>query len=90
MWFDTTGGSNKLIMTNEERWVVFIDELRAYVEEYHHFPNKHTSMLNAIKYTRKKIREGTLEERKVEQFREIEGMRWMEEHTGGRRKVEGL
>ena len=56
-------------------------------EEHHHFPNKHTSMLNAIKYTRKKIREGTLEEWKVEQFREIEGMRDMEEHTGGRRKT---
>ena len=62
-------------MTNNERWICFISELRAYVEEHHHFPNKHTSMLNAIQYTRKKIREGTLEEWKVEQFREIEGMR---------------
>ena len=74
-------------MTNEERWNNFISELREYVEEHHHFPNKHTSMLNAIKYTRKKIREGTLEEWKVEQFREIEGMRDMEEHTGGRRST---
>lgn len=45
-------------------------------------------MLNTIKYTRKKIREGTLEEWKVEQFREIEGMRDMEEHTGGRKKID--
>lgn len=74
-----------IFMTNEERWNNFIDELRAYVEEHHHFPNKHTSLLNAIKYTRKKIREGTLEEWKVEQFREIEGMRDMEEHTGGKK-----
>lgn len=73
-------------MTNEERWNNFISELREYVEKHHHFHNKHTSMLNAIKYTRKKIREGTLEEWKVEQFREIEGMKDMEEHTGGRRK----
>lgn len=72
-------------MTNEERWITFITELREYVEEHHHFPNKHTSMLNAIKYTRKKIREGTLEEWKVVQFWEIEGMRDMEEHTGGRK-----
>lgn len=41
------------IMTNEGRWKTFIEELKAYVEEHHHFPNKHTSMLNAIKYTRK-------------------------------------
>lgn len=73
-------------MTNEERWIKLITELRAYVAEHHHFPNKHTFLLNAIKYTRKKIREGTLDEWKVEQFREIEGMRWMEEHTGGRKK----
>lgn len=73
-------------MSNEERWHNFISELKEYVEEHHHFPNKHTSMLNAIKYTRKKIREGTLEAWKTAQFREIEGMRNMEEHTGGRKR----
>lgn len=40
-------------MTNDECWNNFIAELREYVEIHHHFPNKHTSMLNAIKYTRK-------------------------------------
>lgn len=70
-----------------QRWDAFIKELRAYIEEHHHGPLKHTSLLNAIKHTRKKIREGTLEDWKVEQFREIEGMRDMEEHTGGRKKT---
>lgn len=65
-------------MTNEERWSSFMLDLREYVMKHHHRPDKHTSMLNQCKYTRKKIREGTLEEWKVAQFREIERMRDME------------
>ncbi len=60
-------------MTNEERWNVFICNLRGYVEEHRHFPNKNSSMQNSIKYTRKKIHEGTFEKWKVQQFGEIEG-----------------
>lgn len=75
-------------MTNEERWIAFINELRAYIEEHHHGPVKHTSLLNAIKYTRKKIKAGTLDEERVKEFEEIMSMRWMDEHTGGRRKKE--
>lgn len=73
-------------MSNEERWDIFISELREYVEEHHNFPNKHTSMLNAIKYTRKKIKEGTLEDWKREMFEEIAEMRDLSIHTGGRKK----
>lgn len=49
-------------MTHEESWNAFIEELRAYVLEHHHFPNKHTNLLSRVKYTRKKINDGTLEE----------------------------
>ena len=73
---------------SDENLMAFCNEFRTYVEEHHHFLNKHTSMLNAIKYTRKKIREGTLEEWKVEQFREVGGMRDLSIHTGGRKKKE--
>ena len=38
---------------NDENFIAFCNELRVYVEEHKHFPNKHTSLLNAIKYTRK-------------------------------------
>ena len=41
----------------------------------------------AVKYTRKKINDGTLEDWKKEQFLEVAGMRDMEEHTGGKRKL---
>ena len=71
-------------MTHSESWNAFIDELRAYVREHHHFPNKHTNLLSKVKYTRKKINDGTLEEWKKEQFLEIAGMRDMEEHLGNR------
>lgn len=40
-------------MTHEENWNTFIDELRTYVLEHHHFPNKHTRLLSKVKYTRK-------------------------------------
>lgn len=73
-------------MTHEECWYTFIEELRIYVQKHHHFPNKHTKLLSKVKYTRKKINNGTLEERKKEMFMEIANMRDMEEHTGGRRK----
>lgn len=75
-------------MTNEERWNTFIENLRTYVGEHHHFPNKHTSMLNAIKYTRKKINDGTLEKWKKEMFEEIANSRDLSIHTGGRKKID--
>lgn len=57
-------------MTHEESWNIFIEELRAYVLEHHHgfdqlttgFLNNHTNLLSRVKYTRKKINDGTLEE----------------------------
>ncbi len=75
-------------MTHEESWHTFIDELRTFVQEHHHFPNKHTRLLSKVKYTRKKINDGTLEDWKKEQFLEVANMRDMEEHCGGRRKTE--
>lgn len=71
---------------NDQNFIAFCDELRAYVEEHHHFPNKHTASLNRIKYIRKKINEGTLEEWKRVMFMEIAEMRDMAEHTGGRKR----
>lgn len=70
---------------NDENFIAFCDELRAYVEEHHLFPQKHSRMLNAIKYTRKKIKEGKLDEEKRLQFEALLAER-SNEHTGGRRK----
>lgn len=70
----------------DERWDSFIEQLREYVREHHHFPNKHTTLNNAVRYVRKRIKSGSLEEWKKEQFLEVAGMRDLTEHTGGRRK----
>lgn len=47
---------------NDENFIAFCDELRAYVEEHKLFPQKHSRLSHKIKYTRKKINEGTLED----------------------------
>ena len=71
---------------NDENFIAFCDELRAYVEEHHLFPDKHTRLSHKIKYTRKKINEGTQEEWKREMFEEIAEIRDLTIHTGGRKR----
>lgn len=60
---------------NDQNFIAFCDELRAYVEEHHLFPAKHHRLLNKCKYVRRKINEGTLEDWKREMFEEIAEMR---------------
>ena len=72
----------------DEDFIAFCNELRAYVVEHHLFPPKHTNLLSRVKYTRKKIKDGTLEDWKREMFEEIEQMRDLGIHTGGRKKRE--
>lgn len=43
---------------NDRNFIAFCDELRAYVSENKHFPNKHTRLLNKIKFVRRKIQSG--------------------------------
>lgn len=73
-------------MTNEERWDVFIAELRAYIEEHHHGANKHTDLYNRTRYYRRKMKDGTLPEDRAKVLNEILNMRDFSEHTGGRKK----
>ena len=37
---------------NDQNFIAFCDELRAYVFENHHYPNNHTRLLNNIKFVR--------------------------------------
>ena len=78
--------SSSPLTNRDESFIAFCKELRAYVEVHHHFPKKHTNLLSRVKYTRKKINEGTLEEWKRVMFEEIAGMRDMSIHTGGRKR----
>lgn len=73
-------------MTNEERWDVFINELKDYIEEHHHGANKHTDLYNRTRYYRRKMKEGTLDVEKAEELDRVLGMRNLSLHTGGRKR----
>ena len=75
-------------MTNEERWVVFIAELRAYIEEHSLGPSKHTTLRNQVVYYRRKMRDGTLDKEKAKELEEVLGLRDLSIHIGGRKKQE--
>lgn len=73
-------------MDNQERWHIFISELREYIEEHHLCPPKHTTLRNQVVYFRRKMRDGLLSEDKAEELERVLGMRDLTIHTGGRRK----
>lgn len=79
-------------MTNEERWITFIRDLREYILEHHHLPDKHKvenrGLLNQTKYFRKKIKDGTLGAERVQEIEAVLSMR-SKEHTGGRKRLKG-
>lgn len=55
------------------------------MEEHHLFPDKHTRLSHKIKYTRKKINDGTLNEERVKELEAVLSLR-SGEHTGGRKR----
>lgn len=74
-------------MTNEERWDAFIVELRAYIEEHHLGPSKHTSLRNQLVYFRRKMRDGELNAEKAEELESILFMCDLSIRTGGRKPI---
>lgn len=77
-------------MTNDERWITFINELREYILEHHHLPDKHKvenrGLLNQTKYFRKKMKDGTLNEERAQELEAVLSLR-SSEHTGGRKRL---
>lgn len=76
---------------NNEKWLANYEALKAYIDEHHHLPPKNAPLgakylLNFAKYVRRTIKEGTCDEWKKVMFEGLMSERWMEEHTGGRRK----
>ena len=69
-------------MTNEERWKEFIKQLRAYIEEHHLGPSKHTTLHNQSLLYEK----GKLGVEKSKQLEDVLELRDLTIHTGGRRK----
>ena len=84
------------IMTNKVdcNWYQNYEDLKSYIKERGHLPDKHVvenrALLSWAKYQRKKIKEGTLDEEKREMFESLLATR-SNEHTGGRRpKASGI
>ena len=81
-------------MKEDEECLANDEELKTYIEEHHHLPDKHRvenrGLLNFSKYTRKKIKEGTLDEEKARELESVLNMCDLSIHTGGRRKSEKL
>lgn len=75
-------------MTKEEKWNIFIIELKAYVQEHQKCPPKHCTLYNAQKYYRRKMKEGTLDEEKAKELEVVLSLRDLSLHTGGRKKRE--
>ena len=79
-----------MISKSEENWITNYEALKTYIDEHHHLPDKHKvenrGLLNFSKYTRKKIKEETLDEEKARELESVLNMRDLTIHTGGRRK----
>ena len=78
----------------DSNWYRNYDALKAYILQRGHLPDKHVvenrALLSWAKYQRKKIKEGTLDEKKREMFEALLATR-SNEHTGGRRpKASGI
>ena len=74
---------------NDYNWYQNDDALKAYIQERGHLPDKHVvenrALLSWAKYQRKKIKEGKLDEEKLEMFEALLTAR-SNEHTGGRKR----
>lgn len=73
-------------MTNEERWTIFINELKSYIEEHHLGPSKHTDLYNQCRYYRRKLKDGMLDEERARELEMVLSMRNLTLHTGARKK----
>ncbi len=69
-------------MTQEERWMVRYNEVKAFIESNHRNPSKHRieehDMLNWLKANRKALNAGKLKEDRVEAFKRL--MEMMEQY----------
>lgn len=77
-------------LSNQERWQIFINELRAYIEEHHLGPSKHTSLYNQYRYFKRKLKDGTLDVEKANELEDVLALRDLSIHTGGRRKRQSV
>ena len=66
-------------MKNETRWLENYEQLKLFIQEHGHLPNKkkveHRGLLNWWKYTQKLIRRGALDEERCQMLQRLSDMR---------------
>lgn len=72
-------------MRNEDNWIMHFEALRAHVVAHGHFPDKHITLCNWVKYQRKRQKAGLMTEEQNRLFEALAESR-SHEHTGGRKK----
>ena len=60
-------------MTQDERWSIRYNEVKAFIEVNHRNPSKYVdeerNMVNFLKHTRKQMNQGLLKEDRIEEFK---------------------
>ena len=74
-----------MISKSEENWNIHFNELKAHVAITGHFPDKHSTLNNWVRYQRKRFKAGLMTEEQRVLFEELAASRSMS-HTGGRKK----
>ena len=63
-------------MTQDERWSIRYNEVKAFIEVNHRTPSKYVdeerNMVNFLKHTRKQMNQGLLKEDRIEEFRKLQ------------------
>lgn len=66
-------------MKNETRWLENYEQLKLFIQEHGHLPNKkkveNRGLLNWWKYNQKLIRRGTLDEERCQMLQRLSDMR---------------
>ena len=66
-------------MKNETRWLENYEQLKLFIQEHGHLPNKkkveNRGLLNWWKYTQKLIRRGALDEERCQMLQRLSDMR---------------
>lgn len=72
-------------MTNEEQWLSNFEALKAHVAVTGHFPMKHTTLCNWVKYQRKRLKAGLMTPEQEQLFCELAESR-STEHAGRKKR----
>ena len=84
--FDSNRQTQEPKLTNrDDKWIEHFEALKAHVAVTGHFPDKHSTLNNWVRYQRKRIKAGLMTDEQKRLCIELADSR-STEHTGGRKK----